>query len=91
MNKRWWNCGMRMRITGGGALAILAALVVVVVALSVHASSNTSHSTPWYVENVATSTGHAATGEKATDAAVSYAKSMSKAFHDAASKVLPPW
>ena len=94
MNKEWCNCGRRMWLAGGGLLAMVATLLVVVAAMSVYASSNTSHGTPWYAENVAPATGHAmaghaTAGEAAAATAANLAKSMSKAFHDAAGKVLP--
>ncbi len=94
MNKRWCNCGRRMWLAGGGLLAMVATLLVVVAAMSVYASSNTSHGTPWYAENVAPATGHAmaghaTAGEAAAATAANLAKSMSKAFHNAAGKVLP--
>jgi hypothetical protein len=75
-------------------VALLTAAVVAVAAMSVYAGgSNLSHATAWYADNSPVTghpaTGHATTNEAKTDAPVNYAKSMSKAFRDAASKVLP--
>ena len=91
MSNKW---GPRTRIGGSGLVAALTALVVAIAAMSVYASSKSNHSTAWYMEKAAPAssqptTGHATKGEKTANATVNYAKSLSKAFRDAASKVLP--
>jgi serine protease Do len=94
MNKRWCKCGMRGWIAGGGLMTVLIAAVVVVATMSVYAGNDVSHSTAWYAENGAPATGYAmannaATGQTSSNAGANYAMSLSKAFHDAAEKVLP--
>jgi serine protease Do len=88
MNKKCCTCG------GGKWLVVLAILVVAVAAMSVYASSSSNHSTAWYAENAPSAssqpmTGHATEGMTRPSAAINYAHSLSKTFHDAASKVLP--
>ena len=94
MNQRWCKGRTRTWIAGGGLVALLTAAVVVVAAMSVYAGgSNLSHATAWYADNAPLATGQPmashATANETKAAAASYAKSMSKAFRDAASKVLP--
>ena len=94
MKKKWCYCGIRTWLAGGGVLAGVATLVVVVAAMSVYASGNASHSAPWYAENVPPATRHtmsgqATPGEMMAEATANPAKLLSRAFHDAASKVLP--
>ena len=93
MNGKWCSCGAGKWIVGGGLLAILIAAVIVAAEMSVYAGGNSSHATAWYAENAPPATGQTATGQatvgKTTSSAVNYAHSLSKAFHDAATKVLP--
>ena len=89
MSKRWYKCGIKTWIAGGGLIAILTALAVVVATVSVYANSNTSHSTAWYAESATPAVGHPMASHATAAVAANYATAMSKAFHDAASRVLP--
>ncbi len=94
MNKNWFTRGTRTWIAGGGLAAIVTALVIGVAAVSVYASSKSNHSRAWYAENATPASGQptagqATAGETAPNASANYAKSLSKVFRDAASRVLP--
>ena len=78
-----------------GAVAVLATLAVAAGAMSHHASKDNAVSgAAWYAEapppsSASVPAGHAAAAQLAANDATSHAKGMSKAFHEAASKVLP--
>jgi len=94
MNTRY--CGLRTRtwLSGVGLLTVLTTLVVAASAMS-HLSSKDRavSSTAWYAEGAPASVGnaianHVNAAQTTASDATRYAKEMSKAFHDAASKVL---
>ena len=81
-----------------GVVGVLVALSMLAVASAavydLAKNNNAAHVAPWYAEtNAAVSsartTGQPSSGQASSDHAVGYAKSLSKAFHDAASRVLP--
>ncbi len=78
-----------------GAVAVLGALAVAAGAMSHHASKDNAVSgAAWYAEapppsSASVPASHAGGRPLAANDATSYAKGMSKAFHEAASKVLP--
>jgi serine protease Do len=76
-------------------LLALGTLAIAAVAMSDHAGKGTpSAATQWYAEKAPPSSGSVAgtdgpVGTEKSAAGTNYAKAMSRAFHDAASKVLP--
>ena len=79
---------------GIGLLVLLSALAVAGGAMSHQANQGNVAETAWYADNSSPSshdvtTSQATTGAENANPAVNYAKSMSKAFHSAAEKVLP--
>ncbi len=87
-------CGLRVRtwLAAMGVIAALGALAVTANAMSHHASTDHAASaTAWYAEATPPSAnaGHASAGPTPANVATNYAKEMSKAFHEAAGKVLP--
>ncbi len=89
-------CGLRTRtwLAGLGMLAVLTTLVVAGEAVSHRAAKErAAATTAWYAEAGPSSgsalTGHANPAQPSASEATRYAKEMSAAFHDAASKVLP--
>ena len=81
-------------VAGATVLVALSALVLSGGAMPLAGGVFASHGTPWYEEGQATTSGVATTGlpaagkEKTENPAI-YAKALSKAFHNAASAVLP--
>ena len=95
MNTRY--CGLRARtwLAGVGLFAVLTTLVVAADVVSHHATKdNAVSSAAWYVESAPPLSGNAIAGrpnavQMTAGDPTRYAKEMSKAFHDAASRVLP--
>jgi serine protease Do len=92
MNKRFCSLRLRSWVAGVAAVALVATLAFA--AGSMHeATTATGNQVPWYADTVAPSSQqHMATPaamSKSDQQAVDYADSLSKAFRDAADKVLP--
>ena len=83
----------RTRVAGVASLVVLSTLALVAVAMSDHIGRANSGTTAWYSDTTPPASAVAVTHDNlatvATESAANCAKLMSKAFHDAASKILP--
>jgi serine protease Do len=95
MSKKCFGLRTPTWLAGVGLLVVLSTLAFAAVAVSREAGkSNASSTTAWYSENTPSSyrsptAEHPQASSENPESAIRYAKSLSEAFHDAASKVLP--
>ena len=90
--RQWWE--NRTWTARGSLIAVVTALAVIGAGMSVYATGKTGHATAWYAEKAPPTSaqatpGHATNGEVPASVAGNYAKSLSKAFREAANQVLP--
>ena len=90
MNTRWFGAESGKWVWGVGLLVGLSVLALAVTNLSVYAGSGGQHGS-WYSEAAPPVSHHLVSKSGSSDApaAMDYAKSMSRVFHEAARKVLP--